>query len=166
MTAILGAGGTTMRAGFVALGALTALGATVGMMVGACSARRPAEPAIAAVHSDPLRERMADLRGLAIDDLGDAVRARTTRAELARIGAELGATATRLPDLVGRFDLDEDQRSDFVTFADALRASALRLEEAAPTAPPEELRTRIEDVTDACAGCHWAFRVAPEAAGG
>lgn len=130
--------------------------------VGACSGKRKMGPALAEVHDAKLRGRMADLRQLAVIDLSDATRSATTRGELARIGAELQVTAARIPDHVYALDLDEDDRSYFVAFADSLRASAARLEAEAPTASGPVLEERIQEVTDACAGCHWAFRVSPE----
>ncbi|HKJ23528.1 MAG TPA: hypothetical protein VKB65_01805 [Myxococcota bacterium] len=131
----------------------------------ACSLGRapatPPEPALAEVHSQRLRDQMQRLQDVAIGDLSDAVRAPTVRRDLANIAIDLEQIASRLPDAVYALDLDEDQRSHFVLFADSLGASAIRLGEAAPSAPGAVIRERIDEVSNACAGCHWAFRVGP-----
>jgi len=131
----------------------------------ACSLARPPatppEPALAEVHSQRLRDQMQRLQDVAIDDLSDAVRAPTVRRDLSNIAIDLEQIASRLPDVVYSLDLDEDQRSHFVLFADSLGASAIRLGEAAPSASGAVIRERIDEVNDACAGCHWAFRAGP-----
>ena len=126
----------------------------------ACGGRRPPpEPALAEVHSARLRGEMKQLKKGVLSDLSDAARGPTVRQDLGRIAADLQIVATRLPDLVYTLDLDADDRSHFVAFADSLGASAARLGEAAPAAPGPVIQERIDEVTNACSGCHWAFRV-------
>jgi len=124
--------------------------------------RPPPEPALAEVHSARLRQEMKQLEKEVLSDLTDAARGPTVRQDLGRIAADLQIVATRLPDLVYTLDLDADDRSHFVTFADSLGASAARLGEAAPSAPGPVIRERIDEVTNACSGCHWAFRIRSE----
>ncbi|MBW2314252.1 MAG: cytochrome c [Deltaproteobacteria bacterium] len=145
-----------MRVGFVML--------IVGVMlpaVGACTSKQPSEPALAEVHSARLRTHMGHLGEAVLADLEIAVKGPQVRQDLARIAEDLQAIATRLPDVVYSLDLNEDERSHFVAFADSLGASAARLEEAAPVATGSVIQARIDEVTNACAGCHWAFRVGP-----
>jgi len=138
--------------------AATALGAAA--LAAACADGLPRErpPALHAVHSSTIRARMAQLERLTVGELGGGT---TTRRDVARVAAELAETAARLPDLIASVDMDADDRSHFVVFADALRGRALRLAEAAPTAPPEALAARVEEITDTCVVCHQGFRVAP-----
>ncbi len=121
------------------------------------------QPALEEVHSAELRGHMAELEGLVIAELSDATRSAAARSELVRVADRLGVAAVRIPDLVYSLGLDEENRSHFVTFADSLRGSAARLAEAAPAAPAPVVQARIDDVTTTCAGCHWAFRVGPDA---
>jgi cytochrome c556 len=121
----------------------------------------PPEPALATVHSARLREQMGRLEKVAIGDLSVATRAPTVRRDLAEIALDLEQIASRLPDLVYTLDLDAEQRSHFVLFADSLGASAIRLGEAAPSAPGTVIQERIDEVANACAGCHWAYRASP-----
>lgn len=130
----------------------------------ACSIGRPEPPpapALAEVHSARLRSQMQQLRQIAIADLAIATRAPTVRRDLANIAIDLEQVADGLPDLVYTLDLDEEQRSHFVAFADALGYSALRLGEAAPSASGAVIQKRIDEVTNTCAACHWAYRAGP-----
>ena len=146
-----------MRLGFVAP---IALAAVTGM--GACAETQPPGPALAEVHSERLREHMGNLEEVVLSDLGIAAREPTVRQDLGRIAKAIQATATKLPDVVYSLDLDEDDRSHFVAFADSLGASAASLGEAAPVATSSVIQERIDEVTAACAGCHWAFRIGPD----
>lgn len=145
-----------MRVSFAASITLAGL-----MLAGACSSKHPSEPALAEVHSARLRAEMGQLEQVVLSDLVDATRAPTVRRDLARIAEDLQAIAAKLPDLAYSLDLDSDERSHFITFADALGGSAARLGEAAPSATGAVIQARIDSVTDACAGCHWAFRADP-----
>lgn len=149
-----GWGGLGTTWGAIALAAL-------GLAWLGCGAKRPPEPALAEVHSDVLRQKMARLEQVLLSDLGDAARGPTVRRDLVRVARDLQDVATRLPDVVATLDLDPEQKSHFVTFADGLAGSAGRLEQAAPAAPSAVVQQRIDEVTDTCAGCHWAFRVQP-----
>ena len=146
-----------MRLGFVLPIALAALTA-----IAACAGTGPPKPALAEVHSEQLREHMGNLEDVVLSDLGIATRGPTVRQDLGRIARDLQATATKLPDVVYALDLDEDDRSHFVVFADSLGASAASLGEAAPVATSSVIQKRIDEVTAACAGCHWAFRIGPD----
>ena len=145
-----------MRVGFVMLIVGVMLSAVV-----ACASKQPPEPALAEVHSAQLRTHMGQLGEAVLSDLEIAVKGPRVRQDLARIAEDLQAIATRLPDVVYGLGLSEDDRSHFVVFADSLGASAARLEEAAPVATGSVIQARIDEVTDTCAGCHWAFRVGP-----
>jgi hypothetical protein len=141
-----------------------AAAAPFALLAAACGARTPEippEPALATVHDARLRGHMSRLGEVVISDLSTATKAPTIRRDLAGIAVELEEIATRLPDLVYTLDLDDDQASHFVLFADSLGASAIRLGEAAPTAPGNVIQERIDEVTNACSGCHWAFRAGP-----
>jgi cytochrome c556 len=127
----------------------------------ACGAKRPSGPALAEVHDEVLRQKMSGLEQVLLSDLGDAARGPTVRQDLVRVARDLQAIAARLPDAVATLDLDPEQKSHFITFADGLAGSAGRLEQAAPTAPSAVVQQRIDEVTQTCAGCHWAFRVDP-----
>ena len=140
---------------------LTAVAVLTLGTIGACSRNVPPEPALAEVHNAKLRGHMSQLGDVVIGDLSQATKAPTIRQDLARIAVDLELIAARLPDTVYSLDLDEDQRSHFVLFADSLGASAIRLGEAAPSAPGSVIQERIDEVTNACAGCHWAFRAGP-----
>jgi hypothetical protein len=128
-----------------------------------CSGTGPrhSEPALAEVHSDVLRRKMSMLERALVSDLGDPSRGPMLRQDLVRVARDLQVIATRLPDVVQTLDLDPDQKSHFVAFADGLAGSAIRLEQAAPSAPGPVVQQRIDEVTQTCAGCHWAFRVDP-----
>jgi len=143
----------------VAAGAVLTVATVLACSTGAPSP--PPEPAPATVHSQPLREHMGQLEKVVIADLGNATRAPTVRRDLENIAIDLEQIAARLPDLVYGLDLGPEQRSYFVLFADSLAASAVRLGEAAPAASGAVIQERIEEVTNACAGCHWAFRAGP-----
>lgn len=128
---------------------------------GACANKGPDEPALAEVHSPRLRSHMGELGTIAISDLADATRGPTVRRDLQRIARDLQGIAAMLPDLVHSLDLEADDRARFVTFADSLGGSAARLGTAAASAPGPVVEARIEEVTNTCAGCHWAFRTGP-----
>lgn len=144
-----------------------ALALAFALLAGAWSCTRspahePSEPALAEVHSPRLRGHMGELEQVAIADLADATRGRALRSELVRIAADLEGIAARLPDVVPTLGLDAENRSHFVTFSDALAGSAARLRLAAPSEPAPVVEARIDEVTQACAGCHWAFRADPD----
>jgi hypothetical protein len=121
--------------------------------------RRPSEPALHAVHSSTIRARMAQLEQLTLGDLPGAMGGAGTRRDIARVASELSETAAQLPDLVANVEMDSEDRSHFIVFADALRGRASRLAADAPTASPEILASRLDDLTETCAVCHQAFRV-------
>jgi hypothetical protein len=110
---------------------------------------REQSPALHAVHSSTIRARMARLEHLTVDELAGV----------------LADPAPRLPDLIANVDMESEDRSHFIVFADALRGRSLRLAEAAPTEPPDALAARLHTLTDTCVVCHRAFRVVPPEAG-
>jgi len=122
---------------------------------------RPPEPALAEVHSAQLRERMARLERLAVGDLDDAARSATARRDLEHVAREIADTAARLPDIVDGLGLDETDRSNFVAFSDALRGSAAELAAAAASAPGPVVQAKVDQLGNACAGCHVSYRVLP-----
>lgn len=131
-------------------------------------ATRPADkgaPALHAVHNERLQAVMSELNHLTHDRLPQEFDIEAERdrrlAEAAEVAGAIAHTAKRIPDVLPRLDLNEEQRDRFVELSDKLEVEAFDLERLARQKSARGMEEGLDRLVAACHACHTAFRLQP-----
>jgi cytochrome c556 len=124
-------------------------------------------PALHAVHSQRLKEVMAEMQYLLADRLPQELNAdqrRTERArELAKVAGAMADDARRIPDALSGVRMSADYADLFREYAASLEHQARELHDAAAAGRLDKISAQMDGLQAACDACHNAFRVLPVA---
>jgi len=122
-----------------------------------------AKPLQHAVHSERLRQIMAELQRLSTDRLPQEMDMRSERRRqidaVARVAAAMAETADAIPDAATADSLSEPERREFLRLARDLRDRSLALSERAAALSPGETARELSDIYVTCGECHGKFRI-------
>ena len=141
------------------------LGLSLLAFLAACApaAPRPSEAAPPhAVQNQRLKTLMREFNALMFEQLYTALELQEERrrksSRIAEAATELAGAAEQLPLFIAELSLNGEERAAFLGHAQALRSQADVLREAALQGDGAAIGVAIEELGDACIGCHRLFR--------
>ena len=126
---------------------------------------RTDKAALHAVHSERLRQIMAELERLSLNQLPQEMDVGAERQRqierISPVAQSMAETATHIPDVLAEVELSDEKRQLFVDLAEKLEEQAKELRRRADRQSLSGVTEALQDIDATCSACHSAFRVLP-----